>query len=762
LKIEQEVDHLEFRQEPEMSLRDLLTIAQKRRMYILGTMVLAVVLTALYCIVCTRRYESSGTVQIGKEDSSGLGLQDLLDQGAGSSSSPLETDTIVGTQASILKSDTLAIRTVENLHIEKTLASQGHRNPLGWVIGLISPKGVPDKPGTGLDDSPQRLRRVLAIFSKNLTVKPVSGTRLIEIDFLNPDPKLAAAVVNELMQGLTDYNFQTRYNATNQASQWLTGQLAELRKQSEALQQKVVDLERQSGVYSFGTVDAQGREMSYSGVLDKLQQDTAALSAAQQSLFLRGAIAKAAEGGDADMLSGLAGTASGSTSSGMSNSLDLIQHLREQRSSQEAAIQEAETKFGPTYPKLVQLRASLAGIDHSIQDEIERIRARAENDYSIAQKAEAKVREEYDRQKKVADQLNDKAVEYTIVRQEATESRELYEDMLKRLKEAGVIEGLKSSNISVVDPGRVPALPVKPNVLLYMGASVTGGLFLGCLAALFIDTIDNKIGGTHEVETLTGQTLLGATPMMQDLIPQRVQDRLPASAQLKTLQDPQSTFAEAVRSIRTAILLTGSGQCCRSILVTSSIPSEGKTIISSNLAVVLAQSNRKVLLVDADMRRGRLSRLWRLPRSFGLSELLAGQTEEPTLRKHPEIPTLDILLSGTPPPNPADLLDSNFAAWLTRWRESYDFIVIDGTPMLPVTDAHILHPMMDITLLIARSGLTERVQLQRSFRALKSVSDHFVGTILNGLRPQDESYYGYYGYRKYGYVYSEDGNGETS
>src|ERR1019366_7808880 len=152
-----------------------------------------------------------------------------------------------------------------------------------------------------------RRRNALKVFSKNLKVKPVAGTRLIEIDYLNPDPKLAAAVVNELAQGLIDYNFQTRYNATNQASSWLTVQLSELRKQSEALQTKVAELESQSGVYSLGTVDAQGHEEAYSGVLDQLQQQTVALSQAQQNRILKGAIAQAAETGNAEMLSGLAG-----------------------------------------------------------------------------------------------------------------------------------------------------------------------------------------------------------------------------------------------------------------------------------------------------------------------------------------------------------------------------------------------------------------------------------------------------------------------
>ena len=221
--------------------------------------------------------------------------------------------------------------------MEKTTDFLSRWNPVGWLLGLFSPKGVPDKPGALLEDAPERRRRALAVFKKNLTVKPVAGTRLIEIDYLNPDPKLAAAVVNELTAELVDYTFQTRFIATNQASAWLTGQLSELRIQSEELQAKVVNLERDSGVYSLGTVDAQGREQAYSGVLDQLQQATTALALARQSRILKGAISQAAETGNAEMLSGLSGNTMLNSMS-MNNTLTLIQTLRQQESSQRALV----------------------------------------------------------------------------------------------------------------------------------------------------------------------------------------------------------------------------------------------------------------------------------------------------------------------------------------------------------------------------------------------------------------------------------------
>ncbi len=690
-----------------------------------------------------------------------LGLDSLMSEAGGSSNfDPMEANLIIETQATILQSDTLALRTIEKLQLESTRDFRPHWNPIGWFFGLFSPRGIADAPGARLEDAPGRRSFALSVFARNLKVKPVSGTRLIEIDYLNPDPKLAAAVVNELTEELVTYTFETRYNATNQASNWLAGQLSELRQQSEDLQAKVVNLERQSGVYSLGTVDAQGREQQYSGVLDQLQQSTISLNQARQNRILKGAVKQAADTGDAEMLSGLAGNSvgSGGASQSMSGSLTLIQSLRQQEATQQAVLQEAEAKYGSSYPKFAEIKGNIAGLDRSIQDEVGRLRKRADSDYAVAVQTENSVIAQFDMAKAQADKLNDKAIEYAIVRQEAEQSRGLYEDMLKRLKEAGVLQGLKSSNITVVDPGRVPSSPKKPNIPLYMITALGGGFFLGSLLGLLVETLDNRIGGTEEVEQLTGQSLFGATPLIDEMT------RHPAHegpVHLTSLHDPLSTFAEAMRSIRTAVLLTGGGDQSRVILVTSSIPLEGKTTVSANLAAVLAQSNRRVLLVDLDMRRGALRHKLGLPAATGLSELLAGQRKEPQLASIDGLPTLDVLQSGTPPPNPSELLDLKIREWLAVWREKYDFIVLDSPPLLPVTDAQIVHPLADLTLLLSRSGLTERSQLKRSYRLLTDNGKHFVGVILNGLRPEDKSYYGYYGYRKYSYNYGKDGHAKS-
>ena len=744
--------------EKELTLRDLVTLLGRRRAVVYGTVLTVVVLAALYCAFATRRYEATGTLQVQSESSDAMGLESLMSSASGASDDALEANIIIQTQANILESDTLALSTIETLHMEETADFRSHWNPVSWLLGIISPSGAKDMPGASLENAPQRRQMALNIFQRNLKVKPVSGTRLIEIDYLNPDPKLAAAVVNTLMKGLVDYTFQTRYTATNQASEWLSGQLGELRQQSEELQKKVVDQQRQSGVYSLGTTDAQGREQAYSGVLDQLQQTTLALTQAEQNRILKGAVAHAAESGDAEMLSGLAGNSVGLNSQSMSNSLELIQSLRQQEAMQQAALQQAEAKYGSSYPKIVEMRGNIAGLEQSIHQEVERLKERAKSDFAVAVQTEANTRSQYEQAKQQAAKLNDKAIEYAIVRQEADESRGLYEDLLKRLKEAGVLEGLKSSNITVVDPGRTPATPKRPNVPLNMAISLAAGLFLGGLGALLVNTLDNKINTIAEVEDIVGQRLLGATPLTDT-------GTSTGPDSLASIKDPHSTYTESLRAIRTGLLLTGGmpEHGGRVILVTSSIASEGKTTFSSNLAVILAQANRKVLLVDMDLRRGHLHRRLGVPNRQGLSELLAGQE----LRDHigsllPDLPQCHALLAGATSPNPSELLEFGIGKCIEEWRKNYDFIILDGPPVLPVTDAVLVNPLADITLLLTRVRLTERPQLRQSYRTLTEGTKHYIGVVLNGLRPSDDSYYGYYGYRKNVYNYSEDDNAKRS
>jgi succinoglycan biosynthesis transport protein ExoP len=735
----------------ELTLRDVAVIFRRRRKVVYGTIALFGILAAIYCLVSTRRYEATATLQVQNKSQDRLGLENMSGGAADNGTDALTSNINLQTQANILGSDTLALKTIEDLHMEDTQDFKRHWSPIGWITGLFSPRAVEDPPNASLEDSPQRRHYVLTVFSKNLSVKPVSGTRLITISYLNPDPKLAAAVVNRLMQSLIDYANQSQYQATNQAAGWLSSQLGDLRQQSEDLQRKVADMQSKSSVYNLGTVDPQGHDQAYSGVLDQLQQATAALNQSEQNRILRGAILQAAESGNAEMLSGLAGNAA--NSSGVNNSLGLIQNLRAQEATQEAALKEAETKYGTAYPKVQELHNNIVALQNSIQQEVERLKDRARSDYDSATHDTQETRARYDQAKAAADGLNNQSVNFTILKQESDESRKLYQQLLERFKAAGVLESLKGSDITVVDPGRVPSKPAKPDAIKDMAIALVAGFLLGSCLALVLDLTDNKIKSIDEVERISGVNLLGVTPAFnakQASLP------LPGQPTLASLDDPQSQFIEAARAIRTEILLKSDGDESKVILVTSSIPGEGKTVLSANLAVLLSQSNKRVLLVDTDLRIGSLRSLLNIPSGIGLSEILDGQPTLPDIHTIPAVPNLDILQAGESPSNPSELLGSSyFRDWLSLWREKYDYVVLDSAPLLPVTDSLTLAPLSDIVLLIARPGVTEKSQLARSYQLLTRNGNRFVATVLNGLRPEEVGYSSYFGYGKGGLKYSE-------
>ncbi len=784
-----------YQPEKELTIKDLLHLLRRRRAVIASTMLFCFVAAVLVCIFSTRRYLATAELQVQKESSSGLGIQNPGEEQTYSDA--LEDNIALQTQAGILQSDTLALQVIKELDLEHTQDFQPVFNPIGWVMSKISPDGPPDPKQASLEDSPRRRMNVLNVFAKNLRVKPVAGTRLIDVSYLNPDPRIAAEVVNHLSRGLADYNFQTKHDATSQTAQWLAGELSDLRKQSEALQAKVALAQRESGVVTLGGVDAMGREQLYSTVLDKLQQATAAYTKAESDRIEKGAIYQVAKSGDAEAISGLSSNPMFAGSSNMDSALSLIQGLRMEKATLKGQLAEAEAKFGSAYPKLTEMQKHADSIDEAIHTEVQRVAERSKNDYDVARQVEENTRNVYADQKHQADALNDKTIGYTILRQEADESRTLYESLFKQLKQAGILAGFRSNNISIVDPARVPAKPAKPRVLIYLAASLCAGLFMGCFGAFLRDGLDNKIHDLPALEAQLGQMPIGILPFHKETryikstakptrepkrersgtilvltdpkvlppSPQVIDAKLPSinpgAGQFPALTDPRSQYTEAVRALRTSLLLSGQGAPPKVVLITSSVAGEGKSMLSLNLAALFAQQGKKALLIDADLRRPSLHRKLNVDAKEGLSSLLADHRGEAETLAAPietsDVPGLWLLPAGPPPPFPAELLGSpQMRQNIQLWRKHFDFIVIDGCPVLPVTDSVVLSTIADFTVLVARYKLTNRNSLERSYQLLNSQSSgRNTGIVLNAVTRTASSYYQYYGYKNSGY-YTKD------
>lgn len=739
---------------PELTLREIWMMLWRRRKIIYGSVAVFFLLGILALMVSTRRYKSVGEIQVQKDSAGSLGIQtDSTD----APSDALEENMILHTQAKVLESDSLALRVINELHLDQTEDYKEKWSPLNWVFGLFASKGPADPKNATLENSPHRRMRVLKLFHSKMTIKVVDGTRLIDVEYLSPDPKLAAAVVNHMLQGLIETGFQTRYQATTQASSWLNGQLEDLRAQTQQLQAKVVKLRQDSGVFALGEVDREGKDQVYSPTLDRLQISTQAVAQAQSNRILKGAIYDVAKTGDPELISGLSGnTILASSSSGIGSSLTLIQNLRLQETTLEGQLEQLSAKFGGSYPKLAEIRGNRDAVRDAIKAEVDRVAGRARNDYVVAQQTEQNTRKDFEADKMQAETLNNKTIEYQMVRQEAEQSRSLYDDLMKHLKESGLLAGLRSTNITIVDPGRAADKPAKPVAILFVFGSLIAGLFVGAAAALLRDVTDTKIQDVREILRELGEPPICILPYQKEHASLPSRSGLFASSPLiflPTLSSPRSIFVESLRSLRTSLMLSRSGAPPRSVLVTSPLAAEGKSFISWNLAILFAQQGKRVLLCDADLRRPRLHRDMQIDVKIGLSTVLTGQSDDhgaSAMVSVPEVPGLYLMPAGPTPPYPAELLSSDHMATMLKvWETQYDVVILDAPPVLPVTDSVVLSSFVDSILLIARHQKTPISALDRSYKMLEAVPSEThrkINVLVNGVREQPAAGHVFYEY----------------
>lgn len=765
------------------SVSDWFKLLRRRRKIVIYTLVAFLALVTLKAVITTPKYQAVGELQVQKESSSALGPleggQDSSD-GAGNSADALDYNITLQTQVGILESDTLAMGVIKDLHLESTedffpqkksiitIPAQAFfwkKSPQPLTFSLAIPSWVffwkkPLEPlSVPLDQAPNRRYVTLKIFSKNLKIEPVSGSRLIDISYKNPDPKLAADVVNHMINSFMEYSFQTRLTATSQSTAWLGQQLGDLKNQTQELEAKAIQLQRETGMFGDGD--------EHNMVLARLKDLNEAYTTAESNRIIKGAVYRAVLNGGADSVSGLGGTAIlGGNTSSPDNSLALLQTLRAQETQIRAQVAEDKTRYGASYPKLIQAEAQLADTQNAIREETQRITARAQSDYEIAAKSETDAQTAFEKQKEIANQLNDKVIAYDMAKEEADKSRELYEGLLGKLKQADVLEGLRSSNVSIVNPARVPSSnkPKSPNLPLYYAAGLAGGLFFGIGAAIIVDFRDKTYRTTDEVENDLGSTLFGEMPAFDRkdattgvLIGsqgRRLLDsgfsvrgrRVPVEKSIYSLEYPGSAFAESVRSLRTVLSLSRNVPPSV-VLVTSSTSDEGKTTLSLNLAAAYAKQGGRVLLVNGDLRKRGLDKRLGPTNYAGLSELLS-HNAEPDYCTYKDETNLTILFGGEVPPFPAELLGSErMRELVAKWRREYDFVIIDSPPVLPVTDAILLSQIADASLLIVRHGVTPRETVQRSYRLLRQQlpSQSVLGLVMNAIPEGATRYYAYYG-----------------
>jgi capsular exopolysaccharide synthesis family protein len=760
--------------ESEITILGFLQVLRRRRGIIFMGVSTCLLLGLIACILVKPRYKSLGEIEIQKTPTDGLGLQNLTNPLQDEQSDALDADITLQTQATILRSSSLALKVIEDLNLEDTRDFKPTFSPLGWMFGALTPSGTTDPSNASLESAPHRRDYAIKTFEKRLKITPKAGTRLIDIQYTSSEPKIAAAVVNNVAKSLVDHTLNSRAAATGQVSSWLSGQLAEIKKDAEQQQGKVEQLQRESGIYSLGITDAQGKEIAYSATLDRLQQSTQDLATATSNRIMKGALYKTVENGDPELISGLAGSTLASTSPAVNNSFQLIQNLRAQQATLATQIASDTSKYGSANPKLADEKASLDSINAQIASEVKRIGTRAENDFKASQSVEDKMRGIYNQERHTADNQNDKAIALLIARQEASDARTLYQTLYSHLKEAGVVEGLRSSNISVVDAGRVPSRPV-PDIPIYMVLSLICGCFVGVAGALITEATSDRIETMAAIENTLNTPILAILPMTEARPRARVLEGKTSTAhsmfsfdnedmngsRVAVLNGPNTAYVEALRGLRASLLHSLDGSPPKTVLITSAGQQEGKSTLSLNLAALLALNGSRVLLVDADMRSAGVSRYLGVKRETadkvgqeteGLSDALLGSAEPTVITPFRQLPELSVLSAGSVPTYPAELLGSDRMQNLVKeWSSIYDHVLIDSPPILAVADAIILARLADTTLLVARHGRSTQKSLERAYITLGGIENTNIGVVVNGVKRNSGSLKEFYGYKPTSY-----------
>ena len=534
--------------------------------------------------------------------------------------------------------------------------------------------------------------------------------------------------MNATAEAYLERNFRTHYNANMQVSEWLTKQLDDLKKKVESSQQRVVDFQKENGII--------GTDETHNIVLSQLDEMNKQFAGAQAERIVREARYRQALSDDPEVIAQIAPSAT-------------LQLLRGQQAELKSQYAQLNATYGQNYPRVEQVRAQLAQVEVSLQKEMVNTRRGLQAEYEAASKSEKLASGEVETIKQQAYKLNDAGVEFMVLNREGTANRDLYQDLMKKLSEAGIIAGLKSTNVNVVDPAEIPVIPAEPlvrlNILIAFLLGATGGVGL----AFLLESLDTTISSPEQAELLACMPMLSIVPhiSLKGRNGTRPLDKSELHKPLSLVR-PQSPFAESFRALRTTLMLSAPGTAPKVLVITSSIPGEGKTTTAINLAVALAQSKKKVLLVEADMRSEGIHEVLALGNLDGLSECLTGTADFATaVATIPGLTTLHVLAPGKRPPSPAELLGSDqMRALIGQWRTEYDHVVLDTPPVMGLTDAIVLASMSDAVLLVVRCAHTGRQTLCRARDLLARVNAHTVGIVVNDLKLNPSEHYAYYGH----------------
>lgn len=688
------------------TIAGLLAGLKRSRWLILGCTLMGL-LVAFAIAFLPRHYTAVSRVQVrpGSSSQYRVDKSDLLN--IGDDSTKLETET------AILESDTLLLNVASKLQLEK--------NPdfMGW------------KPAWDHDtDGPKAEERLLKRLHKSIQALRVPRTEIIQVSANTKSAMLSARIVNTLVAEYIQQLFESRFSSTQRVTKWLSSQLNDLKQQVEQDEDNLLKIQGRLGIV--------GLDQNHNIVVTELEDLTKAADEARVERIIAEARYRILSSGDINLLEG--GQDLSGRTSPASSQLSLLANLRNQKAQSEARLAGLSAQFGSEYPEVKQVSAELATLNSEIQQEQARVLNQAHQAFDAASNDEQKTFDTLSGKKADAFQKQNDMVQYQILLHDYESSRALYEGLVQRLRQAGIVAGLESSEVDIVDMARVPGTPSEVGRAATVGLGLIFGLGLGLLLAFLISQFDQRLRDVSAIETQMGIPLLSVTTALA---------HSDISIVESFTQSPNSPLIESMWLLRASLMLSNPGHVPKTILFTSCNPGEGKTTFACAQACALALRGAKVLLIDGDMRRPSVMRRFDLPNKVGFSSVLTGTSGlGDAIQSVAALPNLSVMTSGPEPPSAALLLGAeNVGDLLGTLRERYDFVVIDTPPLLGLVDSSNLAQFAEAVVLVLSYAQLNKALIERAVKVLQRVGKSVTGIALNFADAGSMHNYGYgYGY----------------
>ena len=722
---------------------DYVRVLYKRRRLGCAVFLIVFLCALIYAVTATPIYEATARLQIETEGPDVLSFREVVPQQRWA----MRTE-FYRTQYEILRSRSLARATMDQLELwDHPLfagAARGTFNPIAWTIGMArrtvelpvqlvaSALAPPPAAGARADRETRAESAAINRFLARVQVVPVRDSRIVDVRFSSPVPTLSAEVAGTLARAYIDQDLAFRLSSSQDATGWLRQRLEQQRREVEA-----AELAMQRYRETHGAVSLDDRQ-------DVVGQELADLNEAA-TLATTGRIARearyremAAVQDDPEALDRFPEI--------LGNAFIQQQKLRlSDLRREESRLAE---DLGDLHPDLVSIRSAIRDAEVGLRSEIAKIVDSVRTDFEIARSQEVQLRAALQRQTDEALALDRAGIEYNVLVRDADSARRIYESLLQRADETGVTSDLRTSAIRIVDDAETPLWPSRPRRGRMLLFGFLGGLLAAVGLIFTVDHLDNRITTPEDVREFLGQPCLGMLPSVG------AEGSEAPGGRWRLGTGAPENFASAIRTICTSLFFSSAVEGCRSVVVTSAEPAEGKSVLACNLAIAIAQSGQRTLLVDADVRRAQVHQYWEQEQEPGLSDVLVGRAEVRAAVRNTDVEGLWMVAAGTESPNPTALLaSSRFESVLAELRENFDWIVFDTPPVLPIADATICAHGASHVVFVADVGKTTRPTAAGALERLAESGASIAGVVLNRVDLDGHPYYysQYYqrSYRRY-------------